>query len=193
VIQRRADASILNTYEPERIAFARSLVATTDRLFQLVTSSGTGHEVFRETIFPHLAAFALGFPGARTAAFRMVSQTRINYQGSALSEGESGDFHGGDRLPWVRLSRGGDNFDHLASLDWQAHVYGKAREPLRRSASDANLHLHEFEWADNAKQAGLARDALYLVRPDGYIGLADPDQDTQKLNDYLSEFEIVPR
>ena len=31
VLQGRADASILDSYEPERIAFARRLVATTDR------------------------------------------------------------------------------------------------------------------------------------------------------------------
>ena len=36
VLQGRADSAILDTYEPERIAFARSLVATTDRAFQLM-------------------------------------------------------------------------------------------------------------------------------------------------------------
>ena len=33
VLQDRADTSLLDTYEPERIAFARSLVSTTDRAF----------------------------------------------------------------------------------------------------------------------------------------------------------------
>ena len=37
VVAGRADASLLDTYEPERIAFARSLVATTDKMFQLMT------------------------------------------------------------------------------------------------------------------------------------------------------------
>ena len=39
VLQGHADASILDSYEPERIAFARRLVATTDRAFTGVTSA----------------------------------------------------------------------------------------------------------------------------------------------------------
>ena len=40
VVHGRADASLLDSYEPERIAFARRLVATTDRAFTGVTSDG---------------------------------------------------------------------------------------------------------------------------------------------------------
>jgi hypothetical protein len=35
-----ARESLLETYEPERIGFARRLVATTDRIFTLVTKQG---------------------------------------------------------------------------------------------------------------------------------------------------------
>ena len=41
--------------------------------------------------------------------------------------------------------------------------------------------------------AGLKRDALYLVRPDGYVALADAEQDVEKLRAYLSRFHIAPR
>ena len=40
VLHGRAAGSLLDSYEPERIAFARRLVATTDRAFTLVTSRG---------------------------------------------------------------------------------------------------------------------------------------------------------
>src|SRR4029450_3497973 len=40
VLRERADLSLLETYEPERIAFARQLVATTDRAFTVGTASG---------------------------------------------------------------------------------------------------------------------------------------------------------
>jgi hypothetical protein len=36
------------------------------------------------------------------------------------------------------------------------------------------------------RRAGLRRSALYLVRPDGYVALADPRADTERLRDYLS-------
>ena len=35
------------------------------------------------------------------------------------------------------------------------------------------------------RRAGLKRGAVYLVRPDGHIGLADPDASPAKLEQYL--------
>ena len=193
VVQGRADSSLLDTYEVERIAFAHALVATTDRVFQLMTGEGVSHQVFRETLLPHLAPFVLGFAGVRTAAFRLVSQTRISYHQSALSEGAAGDIHGGDRLPWVPLDAGSDNFEPLQSVDWQIHVYGEAGQALRKAAQSANLALHQFGWNERAGEAGVKRDALYLVRPDGYVALADAEQNVEKLHSYLARFKIVSR
>ena len=72
---------------------------------------------------PHVWPHVMGFEWVRKALFRAVSQTRINYRGSALSVGEAGDVKGGDRLPWAG-GEGVDNFAPLASLEWQVHVYG---------------------------------------------------------------------
>ena len=193
VVQGRADASLLDTYEPERIAFARSLVATTDKVFQAMTGSGAARQILRETLLPHLAPFVLGFPHLRTDAFRLVSQTRIHYGDSALSEGQAGGVHGGDRLPWVPQGDGSDNFAPLQSLDWQVHVYGAAGQALSDTVQRAGLALREFAWSPHAEKAGLKRDALYLVRPDGYVALADAAQDTGALGGYLAKFKIVPR
>ena len=190
VLQEHAAPSLLDTYEPERIGFARSLVATTDKVFEVMTGTGAGHQVFRETLLPHLAPFVLGFSAARTAAFRLVSQTRIHYRDSALSDGAAGEVHGGDRLPWVAFEDSSDNFAPLRSLDWQAHVYGEAGQDLRAAAQSAGLALHEFGWTGTAHEAGLLRDALYLVRPDGYVALADTRQDTAKLQAYLARFGV---
>src|SRR5260221_719759 len=40
VVRGRADPSLLDSYDPERIGFARRLVATTDQAFKAVTSDG---------------------------------------------------------------------------------------------------------------------------------------------------------
>ena len=40
VLGQRANGDLLDTYEPERIAFARRLVATTDRVFKAASSDG---------------------------------------------------------------------------------------------------------------------------------------------------------
>ncbi|MGI4789905.1 MAG: FAD-dependent monooxygenase [Janthinobacterium lividum] len=192
VVLGRADITLLDTYEPERITFARSLVATTDKVFQLLSGSGVSSHLFRETLLPHLAPFALGFSGAGTAAFRLVSQTRINYQGSALSSGTAGNVHGGDRLPWIETGDGEDNFAPLQSFDWQIHVYGEAVPALIETASGLGLALHQFIWTEAMRENGLERDALYLVRPDGYVALAESHQDIGKLQGFFSRFQLTP-
>jgi 2-polyprenyl-6-methoxyphenol hydroxylase-like FAD-dependent oxidoreductase len=54
VLQERADASRLENYEPERIACARRLAATTDRAFMGVTSSGAIARRARLNVVPLL-------------------------------------------------------------------------------------------------------------------------------------------
>ena len=192
VLQGRADASLLDTYDPERIAFARSLVDSTDRAFNVVAGRGITSQVFRELLAPHIAPFALGFTRVKKLAFRTVSQTRINYRHSDLSVGAAGDVHGGDRLPWA--SDGGvDTFASLTALDWQIHVYGTASSDLREAAGELRIPLHELPWSHAAEEAGLQKDALYLVRPDGYVALADSHQDVAALRAHVAKFKIVTR
>jgi 2-polyprenyl-6-methoxyphenol hydroxylase-like FAD-dependent oxidoreductase len=52
VLQDRADESILESYEPERIAFARRLVETTDQAFTAVTSSKPIARFLRLAVVP---------------------------------------------------------------------------------------------------------------------------------------------
>jgi 2-polyprenyl-6-methoxyphenol hydroxylase-like FAD-dependent oxidoreductase len=191
VLAGKADHSILDTYEIERMAFARSLVSTTDKLFQAMVRENIAGEILRTMLFPHLLPFLLGFSAVRRAQFRIVSQTRINYRHSPLSEGSAGDVHGGDRLPWAD-GPGGGNFEPLKSLDWQVHVYGKANDGLRKAVEDRGITLHEFPWSEPAEQAGLERDSLYLVRPDGHVALADSKPNVERFQSFLSRFKIVP-
>ncbi len=184
VLQREAGAAILDTYEPERIAFARRLVATTDRGFTIVTRRGRLARIIRTRLVPVIAPLIFRIPAMRRLFFRTVSQINVSYHDSALSEGRAGAIIAGDRLPWIRTN-GSDNFAPLASLRWQVHVYGRARKDLETACSALGLRLHEFDWSDSARHAGVRRGALYLIRPDGYIGLADADANVFRLRAYL--------
>jgi 2-polyprenyl-6-methoxyphenol hydroxylase-like FAD-dependent oxidoreductase len=195
VLHGRARASLLDSYEPERIAFARRLVATTDRAFTGVTSSGAMARLVRLRVAPLLLPLIVAFRTLRRVMFRTVSQTAVNYRGSGLSEGRAGAVHGGDRLPWVKMDGNNkcrDNFTPLTSVDWQMHVYGEAMPPIRALCSDRRLPLHVFPWCPEMKRAGLRRDAAYLVRPDGYVALADAEADAAKVASYLDARQLIP-
>src|SRR5262245_28841347 len=96
VLHRRADDRILDSYEPERMAFARRLVATTDQAFTGVTSSTVSARALRLHVVPFVLPALFALRTVRRVAFRTVSQTAINYRGSLLSEGRTPGVHGGD-------------------------------------------------------------------------------------------------
>jgi hypothetical protein len=194
VLQGRADPSLLDSYEPERIAFARRLVATTDQAFTGVTSDRAVARRVRLNVVPLLIPMFFSFAAGRRLAFRTVSQTAVNYRGSPLSEGRAGTIHGGDRLPWVAAnSNGVDNFSPLTSLDWQVHVYGRAAPEIHAVCTERTLPLHVFPWHQGIDRAGLERDAVYLVRPDGYVALADPKASAAAITSYLDARKLMSR
>ena len=99
--------------------------------------------------------------------------------------GTAGGTRGGDRLPWFETEPGQDNFTLLESLTWQVHVYGEPRSGLAEACDDLHLPLHCFAWQQGMRGAGFLRAALYLVRPDGYVALADPHADPERSRQYL--------
>src|SRR5205809_3671030 len=107
VAHGRADVLLLDSYEPERMAFARRLVATTDRAFTTVTSDAAIARRVRLNVVPVVIPMLFTFAASRRFMFRTISQTAVNYRGSSLSEGRAGTVHGGDRLPWLQADVNG--------------------------------------------------------------------------------------
>ena len=181
-------SALLDSYEPERIAFARRLVATTDRAFTAVISDSAFARFVRTKAIPAFAPALFRLPAMRRFVFRTVSQITVNYRGSALSRGTAGKLQGGDRLPWVNTGQGeANNFAALTSMEWQIHVYGDAAAGLQSFADSQKIPLHIFPWSAHMGRAGLLRNASYLVRPDGYIGLADSAGSAATIGAYLGE------
>jgi 2-polyprenyl-6-methoxyphenol hydroxylase-like FAD-dependent oxidoreductase len=186
VVGGRAPDALLDSYEPERIAFARRLVNTTDRVFTLATAEGRLADLIRTRIAPVLIPAAAKFAALREFLFRTVSQITINYRGSPLSTGEAGDVRGGDRLPWLAIG-GADNYTPLAVPGWQVHVYGAADPELQAWCTAHNLPLHTFPWDVKCGQAGLAESAPYLLRPDTYIAFADDSGSSEAVPKYFAD------
>jgi 2-polyprenyl-6-methoxyphenol hydroxylase-like FAD-dependent oxidoreductase len=191
VLQGRAGAELLDTYQAERIVFARKLVATTDRAFQLIVSQGAGGQLLRSWLVPHVFPVLAGFAAARRTLFKTISQVQIHYPDSPLSGGRAGEVIGGDRLPWVPAEDGGDNFAALQSLAWQLHVYGEPQAALRAAAHALGLPLRAYPWSGAAETAGLLRDAAYLIRPDMHVALALPRQEIDTLQELVTRYHLL--
>ena len=185
VLSGCAPERLLDTYETERRAFARKLVATTDRGFTLATAEGRTADFIRTRIVPIIVPALFKYEEAREYLFSAVSQIVIAYRDSALSAGKAGAVRGGDRVPWAKAS-GSDNFDTLTTTDWQLHVYGVLDSRLAGWCA-SRLAVHVFPWESVHEGAGFARDGMYLIRPDAYVALAAAEQDPQLLERYLMQ------
>ena len=189
VLAGLAPDKLLDSYEAERIGFARRLVATTDRVFSFVTAEGRIADIIRTRLAPVLIPTAMAFETPREYLFRTVSQITLNYRDGPLSVGAAGHVYGGDRLPWVPID-GKDNFEPLTAMTWQVHVYGFASAQLADWCACHDMPLHVFDWRPKHEAAGLAGNALYLLRPDTYVALADPSGAPDALERYCADHEI---
>ena len=186
VLQGRAPEGLLDSYEAERLPFARRLVETTDRAFSFITANGPVAEIVRTGLAPRIMPLMAKLPVTREYLFRTISQTVLHYRHAPLNSGAAGRIRGGDRLPWVALG-GADNFAPLPRPGWQLHVYGQPRLEVQAWCDTHRVPLRAYAWSEACAHAGLARDALYLLRPDTYVGLAAGTPSVHALDAYLRE------
>ncbi|MEO9168219.1 MAG: FAD-dependent monooxygenase [Aestuariivirga sp.] len=188
VLNKHASPALLESYEPERIAFARKLVASTDRFFSFMVSGNIQPRITRNFVVPYVLPLLMKFSGFRRFAFKTISQIMIDYRLSPLSQGKAGNVQAGDRLPFVASL---DNFRSLRNLDWQVHIYGTASPECSALCSKLGLTLVTFAFTQDAMQAGLEKDALYLIRPDMHVAFASQIQNANALQEYVSAQQIV--
>ena len=190
VLQGRAPAALLDSYAPERRAFATRLVATTDRLFQIATREGTLARWVRTRVVPSVVPRVFDTGSGRAYLFSTVSQTRIQYRASPLSEGHAGGVRAGDRWPWIAGSGvGSDSFAPLAERCWRGIVYGAgtpALSDVRAVCQRRGIAVHQLPWCAEAEAAKVEQGAFYLVRPDGYVGLAEGRAHADAVDAYLA-------
>jgi 2-polyprenyl-6-methoxyphenol hydroxylase-like FAD-dependent oxidoreductase len=200
VLQGRADAALLDSYEEERLPIARRLLNTTDRVFRLVVSDSRLAGLLRTQILARIAAFAMRREQIQQFAFRVISQTGLHYRTSALSRSlarlPSRAPCAGDRFPWLRLKLRADGsaedlFRTLDDTRFNLIVIGQPS--LHDGALEFGdlLHTHVIP-NDPINDSELAcaqipRPSFYLLRPDGYVGLCGLRLDSATIAAYASE------
>ena len=200
VVKGQADEDLLDSYEAERIPVAQQLLSTTDRAFTLVVSDNWLAGLFRTRILAKIAAFAMTFERPKHLAFRTLSQTGIAYPKSPLSQTLAGAparaLHAGERFPWLhlKLRQNGPVEDVFKALDdtrYSLIVIGQPAPSAAALPSENLLQTHLIpDDPQNTRElirAGTTGPAFYLVRPDGYIGLAGGHLTPAAVTQYFSE------
>jgi 2-polyprenyl-6-methoxyphenol hydroxylase-like FAD-dependent oxidoreductase len=169
VLRHGANERLLTTYETERIAFAQSLVKTTDRIFSAAVGRSSTARFTRSVLIPRLFPALMRLPFVRRAGFGVLSQIDVSYPDSPLSVGPGA----GERMPWHEFRYKGERPDR-----WSLHIFGP--EPAGAEAWAKARGLGIATWANEQPQA-------VLVRPDGYIGYSSPAFEAKALDGYLRD------
>ena len=170
VVNGWADAKILASYNEERRPFGVQLVHTTDRAFGVMVSPSWAARQFRTRVLPVLLGAVLKFKPLRRMMFRTISQTRISYRGSSLSDGSgSSALRSGDRFPWFEWD-GGNSFDWLSDLGYVMLRLGQAIGVNIPGWSGPIVHVAVTgSAAEAAVRAGLPANGVVIVRPDMHV------------------------
>lgn len=184
VIDGRMDSRVLDSYEEERMAFAKTLVSTTDRLFSIMVGKGRGNQMIRSIVLPTLIPKLTRFAAVRKMLFKVVSQIRIHYRDSMLSTGKVGKVAAGDRLPWVAFATG-TNYDLLQSFNWQIHVYGD----VIFNTKSVDIPITSFPYSKIVEKAGIKEGTVLLIRPDGHVAVAC-EEGVDAINAYVKKWHV---
>jgi 2-polyprenyl-6-methoxyphenol hydroxylase-like FAD-dependent oxidoreductase len=198
VLRGKAQPSLLETYEQDRLPVMRRTEAMTGLI-------GSENPLVR-SLFNHLGPWIGGAGIVRENAMAQMSQIALRYRDSALSVnyGHAGRLHAGDRVPDIRVRarcHGVWQDETLeALLDPSRFVLllvcpgeaapppaglSDALQPWSTLVSAVHISADLSPGADEAARArfhaafGQAAGA-FLVRPDGYVGCATGEHDAAR-------------
>ncbi len=186
--------NLLHTYEQERLPFAKHLIASTDKLFGMLTSGNWFHRAFRLTILPFFLPVFIYFKKYRKRVFRALSQIGIKYINSDLTINrilQSLPIKAGEQFPYI-ITKDGTSVYHLMKASaFHALVFTTEESTLVKEMQELEAELgkimqvHDFSEEEAVRaRLKIKSNVVILVRPDHYIGLIT-DEGAKVVGDYL--------
>ena len=214
VLRGVARDSLLDTYTEERLPVVRRVLKTTDGTASIFLAHTRVRRLIRDRIFLPVLRSRL----AQKRLTKRLSQLDVNYRGAGLSVHEETGRVGrvavraGDRTPDVAFldtSTGKQTslFEHLGRSR-PFVLFGDVEPPARIKNALNLLCVDSFQimpqssrrserdglidtTGDFRRLYGAKGEFLYLIRPDGYVGLFQRPIDERGLQAYLSKLFIA--
>jgi len=168
VLNGKANESILNSYNIERVANAKNLLQTTDTQFDFMVGENMFVNFIKMHIFPHVAKLVTNTKFASKRAFLFLSQLAIKYPQSPLTiTSKMGDIEAGDRFPYFELTNGENIYDKLNSQSFKLLYFGAKGDSMDLdNLPFASIYL---KFNETPKCFGDNTNFYVYVRPDNHI------------------------
>lgn len=193
VLKGYAHENLLNTYDDERMPFAKWLLSFTDKGFTVMSSPDWKTAMFRKYIALNVFSKLFAFKRTRQRIYNTLSQTWYSYADSGLSITDSAQkltFKAGDRLPYIRagiykdfaapcfhLLHISNNFDF--DMESLIKAFPFPVKPIKNKISDG--------W----DKFGVTAELFILIRPDTHIAYLSDQLDVEKIRKYLEKYFLV--
>ncbi|HSI24227.1 MAG TPA: FAD-dependent monooxygenase, partial [Methylotenera sp.] len=193
VLHNKADTTILESYNQERLKNAKHLTQSTDRMFNLVSSSGWLVKFIRTIVMPAAAKYIINLKAVRNRFFPFISQIGINYRESMLSE-HDGDqtfkIKAGDRMPYYLID-GASVYDKLHEAKFHLLVFTNNAQTIKEKIGSQFEHILDYQILslseDVIKIFGTDKAFIILLRPDNHIGFISTEVSYDKIATYLKQ------
>ena len=191
VLQGKADAKILETYNQERLPNAVRLLETTDRMFNLIAGSNKWVNLIRTLVFPPLAGFLTSLNSVKKRFFPLLSQIGISYRESTLSNHMAEHafaVKAGDRMPYF-LVNGMSVYDKLLKPKFHLITFSNANQTASEEIESNYARIFDYQVLPISpsieKIFGTDKSFILLLRPDNHIGFISQEFSLNRLNAYF--------
>jgi 2-polyprenyl-6-methoxyphenol hydroxylase-like FAD-dependent oxidoreductase len=194
VLNGKADETILQSYNDERLENAKHLLQTTDRAFNLAAGANWLIAFLRTTVVPFVFPRLIKLDRVKQFLFPLISQIGIQYRHSLLSQ-HAGDepfkVKAGDRMPYFRVE-GQSIYDKLHQPKF--HLLMVSKTPSDFDGLKTELGSWDTEWLDFniiplepqvAAVFGMNRSFSVFLRPDNYIASISTDTSLNHVETYF--------
>ncbi|MBW4528591.1 MAG: FAD-dependent monooxygenase [Phormidium tanganyikae FI6-MK23] len=199
VLNGKADKTLLQSYNDERLENAKHLLQTTDRAFDVAAGSNWLFTFLRTAVLPLVFPSLIKLNPVKQFLFSLISQIGIQYRHSLLSQ-HAGDasfnVKAGDRMPYF-LVAGQSIYDKLRQPKFHLLMFSKT--PSDFDALKTELENWDTKWLDFnnillepqvAVVFGMNQAFSVLLRPDNYVALMSTETSLRPIKTYFEQLTL---
>ncbi len=204
ILKAKGPKLLLNTYEIERHQIGKILLKTTDRFFAFITTKNRFISHLRNSLLPVILPFFFSKKNVERHLFRFISQLNIHYHKNKFVDEniKNADIafkqgpQAGYRAPDAPIDES-TLFTLLRTKPIHLLVFENKNTKAFYLAKLNNLENLYIDWLQThlimtslANQRifhlyGVTSSAIYVIRPDGYIGFRSFGSDLTLAENYL--------